>query len=499
MKRALYLLHRWAGITLCLVMALWFLSGMVMLYVGYPKLTPAEQLQGLAVLTPSPGCCVPLDRALDAAGTKPPTPWRLAAVAGTPHYLFGDGREAAVAVNAVTGRRVTTVSAEAASVAASRFAGGAPVQWLGQATEDAWTHSRALDAHRPLHRVAVADGSGLWLYVSGNTGEVVRDATFTERSWGWVGAWLHWLYIFRGGALNAWWTDLVIGLSLAGGVLGFSGLVVGLWRWRFSGRYKSGSRSPYRGRTARWHHVVGLTGGTLALTWVVSGLLSMNPWKVFEAPGPKPDRVAYAGGPLRVVDAPDAGHLLAALQAQGLQPRSLKWRRVAGQPRVLVQTASGRFLVDGEGRRQGPLPEATLVASAARLLPGARIVDREWLTAYDAHYYDREAHTMTGGRERPLPALRLRFDDAQAHQVVLDPATGALVQLSSRRQRAERWLFAFLHSFDLPALLNARPAWDAWMLGFSLAGLALSLTGVVMGARRLRVRLLARKSRPAPR
>lgn len=50
MKRFLYLLHRWAGIALCLVMALWFLSGMVMLYVGYPKLTPAEQLQGLPAL-----------------------------------------------------------------------------------------------------------------------------------------------------------------------------------------------------------------------------------------------------------------------------------------------------------------------------------------------------------------------------------------------------------------------------------------------------------------
>lgn len=499
MKRLLYLLHRWVGIALCVVMALWFLSGMVLLYVGYPKLTPAEQLQGLPVLKPIPGCCVPLARALDASGLKAPSQWRLAAVAGTPHYLFGDGRRTAVAVNAVTGERVTAVGPEAASVSASHFAAGAPVRWLGQDAEDAWTHSRALDAHRPLHRVAVEDGSGLWLYVSGNTGEVVRDATRAERRWGWVGAWLHWLYIFRGGALNAWWTDIVIWLSIAGAALGLSGLVVGVWRWRFKGRYKSGSRSPYRGRLARWHHVIGLTGGTLALTWVVSGLLSMNPWKVFDAPGAKPDRLAYAGGPLRADDAPDAARVLAALQEQGLQPRLLEWRRVAGEPRMLVQTGAGQFLVDGDGRRQAPLSEAALADAAARLLPKARIVGREWLTAYDSHYYSRDAHTMTGGRERPLPALRLRFDDAQAHEVVLDPATGAVVQTSNGHQRVDRWLFAFLHSFDLPVLLNARPAWDAWMLGFSLAGMALSVTGVVMGWRRLRGRVLARKSRPAPR
>ena len=46
-KRYLYLWHRWLGIALCLFMALWFVSGVVMLYVGYPKLTPAEHLAHL--------------------------------------------------------------------------------------------------------------------------------------------------------------------------------------------------------------------------------------------------------------------------------------------------------------------------------------------------------------------------------------------------------------------------------------------------------------------
>ncbi|WP_246884322.1 PepSY domain-containing protein, partial [Pseudomonas protegens] len=33
MKRYLYLWHRWLGIVACLFMALWFISGVVMLYV----------------------------------------------------------------------------------------------------------------------------------------------------------------------------------------------------------------------------------------------------------------------------------------------------------------------------------------------------------------------------------------------------------------------------------------------------------------------------------
>lgn len=486
MKRLLYLLHRWAGIALACVMALWFLSGMVMLYVGYPKLTPAEQLQGQAPLRAGPDCCVPLAQALAASGLREPTSWRLMRIGGELRYVFGDGRKGAVAVDARTGRRVPPTQAGTAIASAAEFAGGAPVHWLGEVTEDAWTHSRALDAHRPLQVVRVDEPAGRWLYVSGRTGEVVRDASRTERTWGWLGAWLHWLYVFRGGAVDAWWTDIVIGLALAGGVLALSGLVVGLWRWRFSVPYRSGSRSPYRTGLMRWHHLVGLAGGTLALTWVLSGLFSMNPWKIFTADGPKPDRVAFAGGPLRAADAPPAAAVLAGLEAAGVEPRLLEWRRVAGRPAVLVHTATSSVLVDAAGQPLPPLPEAEIMAGAQALLPQARIVGREWLHAYDAHYYARESHTMTGHRERPLPVLRLRFDDPAAHEAVVDPATGALVQLSNRPQRAERWLFAFLHSFDLPVLLNARPAWDAWMLGFSLAGLALSCTGVVLGCRRLR-------------
>lgn len=63
MKRYLYLWHRWLGIGCCLLMVLWFVSGMVMLYVGYPKLTPLERLAHLPELD---GCeaCVPLRTAL---------------------------------------------------------------------------------------------------------------------------------------------------------------------------------------------------------------------------------------------------------------------------------------------------------------------------------------------------------------------------------------------------------------------------------------------------
>ncbi len=89
LKRQLYLWHRWLGIALCLLMALWFVSGVVMLYVGYPKLTPSERLGHLPVLPTA--CCaeVPAHWA-----QTPLQRLRLTSLGRRPFYLLelADGR-----------------------------------------------------------------------------------------------------------------------------------------------------------------------------------------------------------------------------------------------------------------------------------------------------------------------------------------------------------------------------------------------------------------------
>ncbi|MEQ1742713.1 MAG: hypothetical protein ABL869_09500, partial [Candidatus Nitrotoga sp.] len=52
-------------------------------------------------------------------------------------------------------------------------------------------------------------------------------------------------------------------------------------------------------------------------------------------------------------------------------------------------------------------------------------------------------------------------------------------------KRLSRWLFAMLHSWDWLPLLERRPLWDIVLISFSLCGTALSLSGVVIGWRRL--------------
>jgi len=491
MRRILYLIHRWTGIAMCALMALWFVSGMVMLFVGYPKLTPAERLAALPPL--AAGCCIEpaqaLARSHHPAAVQAIT---LTSIAGRAHYqlLEHDGRT--TQVDAATGALAPKPDAQAAVAAARMFKPGAPARYAGLVVEDRWTHSRGLNPHRPLHVVELDDDAATRVYVSSATGQVMLDAPRAERYWNFAGAWLHWLYMLRQQNTDPVWTWTLIGLSAVGVLSAVTGMVNGVQRWRFKGRYKSGARTPYREFAMRWHHVLGLGFGLVLCTWMFSGLMSMNPLGVFNAREAKPAAAAMQGGtPASVRLAQPVVQVLALLHAQPFAPRELEWRVLGGAPFIVARDGRNDTRIvaaggDGLAVTKQWQP-ARLEAVARRLLPYP-VRSFEMVTAPDAYYYQRGDASMYGGNERRLPALRVVFDDPGHTWVYLDAATGQVALSIDSTQRVGRWLFNFLHSWDLPALLSPvhGGARIAVLIALSAGGLLLSATAVVIAVRRLR-------------
>ena len=495
LKRWLFLTHRWLGIGGCVLFAMWFASGIVMMYVGYPKLTDAERLAHLPALSQTAPLLAP-DVALARAGvSKPLDGLRLAASSGGRAVYVAapvaSGKRGAIVIDAVSGARVETVNAAYALASAVAWAGpGVNVHYQDVIDEDAFTHSRGLDAQRPLHRVEVMDADRTLLYVSGKTGEVVRDATRSEQLWNYAGAWIHWLYPFRGNLFQPYWTSIVNYLAIAGIAAALSGTVAGILRWRFRTPYRSGARTPYPGAMMRWHHVTGLLFALVTIAWIFSGLMSMNPWHIFDTGAPKLHMEALQGGSLTLTDRDAAPQALLTASAGAV--RELRWVRVLGQNRVLAYRVGGApQVLDSRAARPLTLDASALQAAAAHLVdaPVARV---EQLVDYDLYYYARDAHTMMGGADKPLPVLRLVFADPHATWVHLDPRTGAVLGHIDSGKRTSRWLFAMLHSWDWLPLLERRPLWDIVLVVLSLGGLLLSVTGVVIGWRRL-----GKKLRPA--
>ncbi|MDX3904301.1 MAG: PepSY domain-containing protein [Pigmentiphaga sp.] len=490
-KRAIYLIHRWTGIAACLLMVAWFASGMVMLFVGYPKLTPWERLGHLPDLPAGP-CWAPVERAL-AASADPAavTEIMLTTVRGRPTLRLREGDGRYLAVDARTASPMPPADAGDAVESARAYLPGVGARYLGSVDEDRWTHSATLNPHRPLHKVQMNDPASTLLYVSSATGEVVLDAPRAQRLWNYAGAWLHWLYMFRDRPVDPGWSWLVISLSAMGTMVSVTGTAAGLWRWRFRGTYKSGARSPYRDAWLRWHHIAGLVFAGITFAWIFSGLMSMNPAGLFHPSGLRPDLAAYRGAtPGQSRPTLDLTEVTAALWEQGFEPREIEWRVLGGRPYLLARDGAGHTrLVTGDAgamRILGQWSPPQLKYAATRLL-AAPIAAYRRLDDYDAYYYGREPEAMMGASERRLPVWRAQFADASKTWVYLDPYTGDPALSVDGRQRLGRWLFNFLHSWDLPPMLAAGVWREAVLILMSLGGLALSVTGTVIAYRRVRM------------
>ena len=287
-KTTLYLSHRWLGIGMCLLIAMWFATGMVMMYVGFPELTRQERYAGLAEINPDAIQHSPVELMAGAPQEVSVEQLILTSVAARPLYLLKMPEEPWQGMYADTGLPVTSFTADAALASAVSFyrqsypARRVQAHYLRILDMDQWTVSSALSAHRPLHLVSFDDQASTHLYVSSRTGQVVRDTTRRERIWNWLGANLHWIYPLQLRKHTKLWVNLIIILSILGLLTIVTGGIIGFLRLRFRRRYRGKSVTPYSG-VSKYHHFLGLGSLVFMTTFMFSGLMSMAPWGLFDA------------------------------------------------------------------------------------------------------------------------------------------------------------------------------------------------------------------------
>ncbi len=488
LTRATYLLHRWLGVAICLPLTLWFATGMVMMYVGFPELTEQERYAGLPVLDPgtiahSPTtllATVPADARIETL--------TLTSTGARPLYLLKLEGSSWHGLYADSGEFVQGFSAESAVSAARHFhsathPGQVPTPMHTQTLDmDQWTVSSALTDYRPLHLVSMNDEAGTRLYVSTRTGQVVRDTTQKERIWNWLGANLHWIYPFHLRKHVSLWRDVVTILALAGLFAIVSGAIIGFMQLRLRRRPEGQSFSPYRG-IAKYHHLLGLLGLIFLTTFMFSGLMSMRPWGIFDPRSSFPELLErYQSGHLSnrstlvYAGVGDLRHLLGDEEHRGT--KEIVWRWIGGESYITLHkspTLRSHRLAAGDEQSL----EQKIEQGLGRLIPDSDISSQERLRDYDAYYYSHH------DRFRPLPVLRTRHSDPESTWFHIDTTTGQLLERLTTRTRLERWLFNGLHSLDFPLLLNNRPAWDVVLLTLCLMGLFFSLTSLILSWRYL--------------
>ena len=472
-KRWLFYTHRWLGVATCLLSVMWFLSGLVMLYVPFPAWGDEQRLAALPPIAPGTVKVLPGEALAKSGLTALPSVFRLEMGAGGPVYRIVAGGKH-ISVSATSGEPIGVVGdADAHKLVSATF--GEKIATASTIDYDQWTVTGRFDAHRPLYKAELDDAAATIVYVSSRTGEIVQDTTHFERVWNWLGAIPHWIYFSPLRKDADLWHQVVVWLSGPMIVGAIAGLWIGILRVRPSRAAKGKSITPHRG-WMKWHHLGGLIGGLFLVTWIASGWLSMNPFKLFvRSQITDAQRTAYAGRGSPPILGVTPESLAAAI---GTDPSELSFAWVGGTPIMLARTKTATTLFAAGTGAPAAFDKAQLVKAAQAAYPDSHITGVDRLTEEDIYWYSHH-------RKRPLPVLRVRFEDANSTWLYIDAATGEIAGMSDSSARTYRWLFNFVHDYDLPVLLRNQPARDILVWVLSIAGLIISVSGVVVGWRTL--------------
>src|SRR5580700_7319262 len=159
LKKTVIFVHRWMGVTLCLLFLLWFLSGIVMMYSTYPLVTAGDRLIRAQVLDASRVRLSPQEAYALLETKEAPSEMRLEMFDRRPAYSFDFTGEKFI-VYADDGQMQTEFPPEMSLRIAAAWSGQpaatAKVEKITEA--DQWTVSGEFSELRPLLKYAWPDG-----------------------------------------------------------------------------------------------------------------------------------------------------------------------------------------------------------------------------------------------------------------------------------------------------------------------------------------------------
>jgi hypothetical protein len=481
--RQVSVIHRWLGIVLCLMIALWFFTGSVLSFVPFPSLSGAARLSGSEPVDFNRVLVGPA-AAIVAAGAAPIEHVRLISVAGQPRYVVSLNGQRVVSVSASNGQIPEAITPAAARVIAEQFSGLKVTGLTGPFDFDQWTVHGAYNTYRPFYQLSMDDAAGTALYVSLRSGEVLQRTRRTERAWNYVGAVVHWINPTLLRKNYTVWRRVIWTLSLGGMVLVLAGMGLGLVRYINLKRQQRVGLSPFSG-WLRWHHSIGLFAGVLVLSWVSTGWLSLDTGTFFSSDQPSNTHIESLRG-MPLADAVKA-FPIAAISKLGVA-REIEFTALGGQPLLLVR--------NGEPQTARVVSiDAQKVLQVASVVPDSLVrsaVQAAWSPLAVLRMHTITADDAYSLRISPLPLTtrRVVLNDARQTWVQIDAATGQVISVLDNSRRVYRWLVDGLHTFDFPLLNRAGSLWHVLLLIGTTTGFVFSCTGIVLGVKRLRKALM---------
>jgi hypothetical protein len=434
-------MHRYLGIALAVPMLAWCLSGLVMIWVSYPKFEPHQRIESLRPLK-FPACCeVAALRA--TLGETPIQAFQIEMLADSPVLRVEVPGRPQLVFDLVGGVLLSSVDPGSAERISEAYVDTTRISAAPSAPQvlsvDQWTVAGEFNSERPLFRVALNDADLTEIYISSHTGEVVQRTNSAQRMGNYFGAVTHWIYPTMIRRHPAVWNWIVIVLSAAGVILTLLGIILGLARAHWRGAQ---TVSPWRGWRL-WHHTFGLIFGLLTLSWVGSGLLSMNPGGVLESDYGSAERADVAGLTMTVSDAINVVQRLANPNGMSTDPIAAGLKQIASAPLggvlYLLATSRNQHRLDPVNFNSSPIVLGEVRQALTRVIRDGAM---EMASLPQGDEY------LSAGHNRVVNPTYRAISTRDGSRYYIDAASGALIAKYDESARRYRWWFEALHRWD---------------------------------------------------
>ena len=482
-SRIMFTIHRVLGTLLSVLFLMWFVSGIVMIYHGFPSAGRDEKAAKLEPLDTDLPSVDELARRLPDTCTIDEL--SVSRYLGQTVYEIRSGKETF---------RLPADSAEQLPVIDGAYIARVAALWCSAPVSridslhalDQWIPFGRLKEEFPIYKFHFADHDGTELYISSRSGEVLQYTTRSERFWAWVGAVPHWVYFTLLRQDRELWIKTVIWLSGVGAIMVIAGLYVGIYVSVKSRRRKK-KWFPYKKKWYYWHHVTGIVFGLFALTWVFSGMMSLaDPpeWLVKEHQKYPVRQTMEALAPSPAAYPLDYKALISQYDGRAIE---IRWSHFFGLPTYeIVLSGVERLTIDATTAQPLALTEAQATEAVRRIHGDDAVIRTEQLNEYDTYYLDRK-------RRLELPVWKVSVENEDRSCYYITPSNGRLREYNTRR-RTHFWMYSALHALRFKFLTEHPVLWTTVMWMLLLGGAFVSLSGVVLGVKYI-VRLFRRKAR----
>lgn len=453
-----------------LMFVVWFISGIVLIFDGFPHASREERFLHLSEF-----------KEADFTNIQaPPESFQgklsLELCDGKPVYRVKTGRKAQKTYDAISLEPIANFNEDHAKSLSESF-NGYPVKEIEKVNElDSWVPWSYYKPLLPFYKCRMSDPSHTVLYISEKTGEIVQETNRRARWSARFGAIPHWIYFKQLRLSKGTWKLVVIILSSIGVLMSLTGIVAGIIRFRNRKR----GITPYKKPWYKWHHLTGFFFGLFVFTFILSGLVSVISIPDWLLGIDKNEKAKIQWNQKLNL----AGHkktapkeIFTALKnKEGV--RKIEWKTVFNQAQFRVyyndyQNSEAYTISNGKIVPVKEMTNEEIHTQAKRIIKN-HLFTIESQKNYDSYYSGSAMHYL------PEEAFKIDVNDAWGTALYVNPQNGDLVKKTTKNSRVRRWLYRFLHTFDIPILKKYDGLRKTILILLSIAGLAVSLTGLVL-------------------